>query len=240
MRTYNRETFPKLIDHTGLDQDKDNSYMDKLCDEANEYDFKMVAINSAQTAYCKKRLEGSGIHVGAAVSFPLGQMTIASKVFETLDAINNGADEIDYVINLSEVKNQNWSYIEEEMSEIVGVCREHDVISKVIFETFLLTKEEIVKVAEIAKKIQPDFVKTSTGKVGGGATAEDVTLMKQTVGNKVKVKASGGVRTFDDVLRMLEAGAERIGCSQSIKIVEEFNAYLIEHGIDEITIGDVL
>lgn len=238
MRKYNRENFPKLIDHTGLDNDKDNAYMDQLCQEAIDYNFKMVAINSVQTAYCKERLKGTDISVGAAISFPLGQTTIEAKVFETRNAIEHGADEIDYVLNISEVKNKNWDYIKDEMKQIVDLCKKNHVISKVIFETYLLTKEEIVQVAKIASEVQPDFVKTSTGKVEGGATVEDVLLMKQHVGEKVKVKASGKVRTFEDVHQLLIAGAERIGCSQSIHIVKQFEEYLRENNLSELVIED--
>ena len=236
MRKYNKESFAKLIDHTGLDSNQDDTYMDKLCQEAKEYHFKMVAINSVQTAYCKKLLEGTDVHVGAAVSFPLGQTTIETKVFETKDAIGNGADEIDYVINISEVKNKNWDYIKDEMTQIVRVCQEHKVISKVIFENCYLDRDEIIEVAKIATEVKPDFIKTSTGKATGGATAEDVKLMKETVGDVVKVKASGGIRSFEDVHKMLQAGAERIGCSQSIKIMEQFEEYLKANNLEELVI----
>ncbi len=182
----------------------------------------MVAVNSAPVALCKEYLKGSQVHVGAAISFPLGQTTIESKVFETKNAIANGADEIDYVINLVELKNKNYGYIKEEMERIVSVCREAGVISKVIFENCYLTKEEIRKVAQIAKEVKPDFIKTSTGFGTGGATVEDVKLMKSVVGDAVKVKAAGGIRDWKTCKAMIEAGAERIGTSSSLKILEEF------------------
>ena len=184
----------------------------------------MVAINSAPVALCHELLKDTDIHVGAAISFPLGQTTIETKVFETEDAIRKGADEIDYVVNLGEVKNGNYDYIRREMESIVKVCREHQVISKVIFEICYLTEEEIVRIAEIAREVKPDFVKTSTGFGTSGATVEAVRLMKQTVGEEVKVKAAGGIRSWADCKAMLDAGAERIGTSSMLKILEEFDA----------------
>ena len=183
----------------------------------------MVAINSTQTKLCKELLKGTDIHVGAAISFPLGQTTIETKVFETKDAIANGADEIDYVINITELKEKNYDYIKEEMTQIVDVCRKHNVISKVIFENCYLTDEEKIKLCEIALEVKPDFIKTSTGFGTGGATVEDVKLMKSIVKDTVKVKAAGGIRDLDTCLKMIEAGAERIGTSSAIKITEAYN-----------------
>ena len=183
----------------------------------------MVAINSTQTKLCKELLKGTDIHVGAAISFPLGQTTIETKVFETKDAIANGADEIDYVINITELKEKNYDYIKEEMTQIVDVCRKHNVISKVIFENCYLTDEDKIKLCEIAFEIKPDFIKTSTGFGTGGATIEDVKLMKSIVKDTVKVKAAGGIRDLDTCLKMIEAGAERIGTSSAIKITEAYN-----------------
>src|SRR5699024_86825 len=236
LRVYNRNNFSKIFDHTGLDNDKNQDYLKRLCSEAKEYKFKMVAINSVHTAYCDILLKDTEIGVGAAVSFPLGQTTIKTKLFEIMDAINNGATEIDYVINISEVKNENWEYITEEMKKIVTVCKKRKVISKVIFENALLENEEIIQLAKIAKEIKPDFIKTSTGKAFSGAKIEDVKLMKEIVGNEVKIKAAGGIRSFRSVIKMLEAGAERIGTSQSIKIMNEFEEYLTKHNMDEIII----
>ena len=191
-----------------------------------EYGFAMVAINSSPVACCKELLKDSKVHVGAAISFPLGQTTIETKVFETKNAIENGADEIDYVINIGELKNGNYAYIEDEMEQIVKLCRDNNVLIKVIFENCYLEKDEIVKVAEIAKKVKPDFIKTSTGFGPSGATVEDVKLMKETVGDEVKVKAAGGIRDLETCLAMIEAGAERIGCSKSIEITEAYKKQL--------------
>lgn len=217
-----KEQLANMFDHTLLKPFVTNEDFKKLCDDSKKYGFKMVAINSAPVALCKEYLKGSPVHVGAAISFPLGQTSIETKVFETKDAIANGADEIDYVINVVELKNKNYAYIQEEMERIVSVCRKAGVLSKVIFENCYLSKEEIQKVAQIAKEVKPDFIKTSTGFGTGGATVEDVKLMKSVVGDEVKVKAAGGIRDWKTCKAMIEAGAERIGTSSSIKILEEF------------------
>ena len=211
-----------MIDHTNLKAFADDAAFQKLCDEARNYQFKMVAINPAQTVRCKEKLKGCPVHVGAAIGFPLGQTTLECKIFETKDAVEKGADEIDYVINVAELKNKNYDYIRKEMEEIVGICKEAGVISKVIFENCYLTDEEKRKVAEIAKEVRPDFIKTSTGFGTGGATAEDVKLMKSVVGDDVKVKAAGGIRDLETALAMIKAGAERLGTSAGVEIIEEY------------------
>lgn len=213
-----------MVDHTLLKADAQKAGFEKLCQEADEYGFKMVAINSAPVSMCKELLKDSPVHIGAAIGFPLGQTSIAVKVFEVDDAIKNGADEIDYVINIRELKDGNLDYIEREMVDIVAVCRENNVLSKVILENCYLTNEEKIAVCEIAKKVQPDFVKTSTGFGASGATVEDVKLMKDVVGSDVKVKAAGGIRDFVTAKTMIEAGAERLGTSAGIQIVEEYKA----------------
>ena len=217
-----KEQLVKLFDHTCLYAYATEAHMKKLCDEARAYNFAMVAVNSVQVKRCKKFLKDTDVHVGAAISFPLGQTTIASKVFETVDAIQNGADEIDYVINITELKEGNYDYIREEMRQIVAECRKANVISKVIFENCYLTQEEKEILCKIALEVKPDFIKTSTGFGTGGATLEDVKLMKSIVGDAVKVKAAGGVRDLETFLAMVEAGAERIGTSAAVKITEEF------------------
>ena len=217
------EQLANMIDHTNLKAFADDAAFEKLCDEAKKYNFKMVAINPAQTVKCKKKLEGSPVHVGAAIGFPLAQTTLECKIFETKDAIEKGADEIDYVINVAELKNKNYDYIKKEMEEIVKICREAGKTSKVIFENCYLTDDEKRKVAEIAKEVKPDFIKTSTGFGTGGATVEDVKLMKSVVGDEVKVKAAGGIRDLKTALAMIEAGAERLGTSAGVAIVEEYN-----------------
>jgi deoxyribose-phosphate aldolase len=216
------EQLANMVDHTNLKAFADEGMFQKLCDEAKTYNFKMVAINPAQTERCKKMLNGTPVHVGAAIGFPLGQTTLECKIFETKDAIQKGADEIDYVINIAELKNKNYAYIKTEMQEIVKICRENHVISKMIFENCYLTEEEKMFLAKIALEIKPDFIKTSTGFGTGGATAEDVKLMKSIVGDAVKVKAAGGIRDLKTALEMVAAGAERLGTSAGVEIIEAY------------------
>ncbi len=211
-----------MVDHTQLAAYAGPELFEKLCKEAVDYGFRMVAINSVQVEFCKNILKGTDVHVGAAIAFPLGQCTIKSKMFETEDAIKNGADEIDYVLNIPKLIAGDVDYIRTEMEGIVGLCRDANVISKVIFENCYLTKDQIELAAKIAKDVHPDFIKTSTGFGTGGATVEDVALMKKTVGSEVKVKAAGGVRTKEAFIAMIEAGAERIGTSSGVKIIDSF------------------
>lgn len=211
-----------MVDHTNLKAYADDAAFQKLCDEARNYHFKMVAINPAQVVRCKEKLSGCPVHVGAAIGFPLGQTTLECKLFETRDAIEKGADEIDYVINIAELKNGNYDYIRKEMEEIVKICREANIISKVIFENCYLTDNEKRKMAEIAKEVKPDYIKTSTGFGTGGTTVKDVALMKSVVGDKVKVKAAGGIRDLKTALAMVEAGAERLGTSAGVEIIEAY------------------
>ena len=224
------EKLAKYFDHTLLKAYASDADFKVFCEESAKYGVKMVAINSVPVQKCKKYLEGSDVLVGAAIGFPLGQTTVENKLHETAEAIENGADEIDYVINIGELKSGNLAYVEDEMRRIVALCRAHGKTVKVIFENCYLTREEKVSLCEIARRVKPDFVKTSTGfgtPSGGaavGATVEDVRLMKSLVGDEVKVKAAGGVRTLADALAMIEAGAERIGTSASVRIIEEFNA----------------
>lgn len=226
MKQLSVKELANYFDHTLLKPYVMDADFKKLCEDADCYGFKMVAINSAPVALCREYLKNSEVHVGAAIGFPLGQTTIETKLFETKDAIEKGADEIDYVINIIELKNKNYDYIKNEMKTIVDYCREKDVLSKVIFENCYLTKEEITQVAQIAKEVKPDFIKTSTGFGTGGATCEDVKLMKTIVGNDVKVKAAGGIRDLETCLAMIEAGAERIGSSSSIEITEAYKKML--------------
>ena len=170
METMTRKKLAGMMDHTFLKAYATDKDFEKLCGEAKEHGFAMVAINSSPVKLCKALLKDTDVHVGAAISFPLGQTTIETKVFETKKAIEDGADEIDYVINIGELKMGNYDYIKKEMEAIVAVCRENNVLSKVIFENCYLEKEEIVRVAQIAKEVKPDFIKTSTGFSTNGAT----------------------------------------------------------------------
>lgn len=209
------------FDHTFLKAYATESDFVKLCNEAKELGCRMVAINSYPVKLCKELLKGTDVHVGAAIGFPLGQTTMKSKLYEAENAIKEGADEIDYVINIGEAKMHHWDYIAEEMKGIVALCRENSVISKVIFENCYLEKSEIIELAKIAKEIKPDFIKTSTGFGTGGATAEDVKLMKEYVGDEVQVKAAGGIKNLQTCMEMIEAGATRIGTSSSVEIINE-------------------
>ena len=217
-----KEELARIFDHTFLKAYASRDDFIQLCNEAKSIGAAMVAINSEPVKLCKELLQGTNIHVGAAISFPLGQTTLDIKLAETKQAIDDGADEIDYVINIGKAKMHDWNYIEQEMRSIVELCHENQVICKVIFENCYLTKEEIVKIAEIAKEVKPDYIKTSTGFGTSGATVEDVRLMKETVGDEVKVKAAGGIRDWKTCRAMIEAGASRIGTSSSLKILEEF------------------
>lgn len=221
-QTITAQELCRLFDHTNLKAFASQEDFRKLCGEAAEHHFAMVAINSSPVAFCKSLLKDTDVHVGAAISFPLGQTTIETKVFETKDAIANGADEIDYVVNVGELKNGRWDYIQREMEAIVSVCRDKGILSKVIFENCYLEKQEIEKLARIALEVKPNFIKTSTGFGAGGATVEDVKLMKQVVGDAVQVKAAGGIRGWETCAAMIDAGATRIGTSSSLKILQEF------------------
>lgn len=218
------EAAANIIDNTVLKPFITNETWAELCKLSREYGFKTVAINNAGIEYCAKLLKGSAVLVDAAVSFPLGQSTIETKVFETEDAINKGAGEVDYVINIVELKNRNYNYIKREMEEIVSICRKNHVISKVIFETCYLTKDEIIKMCEIANSVKPDFIKTSTGFGEYGAKLEDVRVMREFASEEIKIKASGGIRTLDDFLNFVEAGADRIGTSSGKKIIDEYKS----------------
>ena len=216
------EEITQYIDHTLLKPYASKEAMQAFCNEAKELKVKMVAINSYYTKFCKELLKDTTIHVGAAISFPLGQPTIAVKAFETIEAIKDGADEIDYVLNLAKVKDGDFTYIEEEMETIVKICREAGIISKVIFENCYLTKDEIRKCAQIAKEVKPDFIKTSTGFGTSGALIEDVKIMLETVDGVCKVKAAGGIRDYKTFNEFINLGVERIGTSSTKTIIKEF------------------
>ncbi len=213
-----------LIDNTLLQPYRNKRELQDFCREAMQYGFRMVAVNSGVSDICREVLAGSEVHVGAAVGFPFGTNTIEAKVYETEDAIRNGADEIDYVINLGKLKDGNLCYIEDEMTRIKNACDgfERMIILKVILETCYLTEEEIREVCRIALKVKPDFVKTSTGYGSAGAKVENVRLMKSVVGDQVGIKAAGGIRDRDTLLEMVKAGASRIGTSSGVKIIQQF------------------
>lgn len=222
--TLTPEKLAKYFDHTQLRAYAVNRDFEKLCEESRRYGFAMVAINPAPVKFCKELLAGTDIHVGAAIGFPLGQTTIEDKAAEAERAIENGADEIDYVINITQLKEKNYGYIEREMAEIVTLCRKRSVLSKVIFENCYLEQGEKEQMCRIACNVKPDFIKTSTGFGTGGATFEDVALMKSLVKDTVKIKAAGGIRDLETALHMIDLGVSRIGSTASVAIVEELIA----------------
>lgn len=214
--------YAKYIDHTLLKPDASLEAIDKLCEEAKKYQFASVCVNPCFVERCYSILRGSGVKVCTVIGFPLGANTSFIKVEEAKEAIFDGAEEIDMVINISKLKEHDDAYIENEIHS-VKKCLKQGYILKVIIETCLLTEEEKVRACLIAKKAGADFVKTSTGFSTGGATKEDIALMRKTVGLDMGVKASGGIRTKEAFLEMIAAGATRIGTSSGIKIIEELN-----------------
>ncbi len=209
--------YNKLIDHTLLKPDASIEALKNLCAEAKKYNFKSVCVNPAFIDFCKKELEGSDVLVCTVIGFPLGATLPQAKALETREAVFAGADEIDMVINVSMLKAGNDEYVYNEIAKVRRSCEGKTL--KVIIETCLLTDEEKVRACLLAKKAKADFVKTSTGFSNGGATVHDVRLMRETVGEEMGVKASGGVRTHEDLLAMVEAGATRIGTSSGPKII---------------------
>ena len=207
----------KYIDHTLLKADASLEAIKKLCDEAKEYNFKSVCVNTCNIEFCKKQLEGSDVLVCTVVGFPLGAMSSEAKVFEAADAIKKGADEVDMVINIGRLKDKDLAYCTNEIKAIKQACG--DKTLKVIIETCLLSDEQIVDACNCVLDGGADFVKTSTGFSTAGATFEGVALMKKTVGDRCLIKAAGGVRSHEDMLKMIELGANRIGTSSGTKLI---------------------
>lgn len=207
----------KYIDHTLLKADSVKDQIDQLLQEAKEFDFASVCVNPSWVSYCAKELTGTDVKVCTVVGFPLGATTSATKAFETENAIANGADEIDMVINIGALKQGDFETVEKDIKAVVDASG--DKLVKVIIETCLLTDEEKVKACTLAVNAGADFVKTSTGFSTGGATVSDVKLMRQTVGPDIGVKAAGGARSLEDALAFIEAGATRIGTSSGVKII---------------------
>lgn len=212
------EILAKFIDHTALTAEKTERDIIQLCHEAIQYGFYSVCINSGYIPIAKKMLASSSVKICTVVGFPLGAMLTQVKAFEASEAIQAGADEIDMVINVGWLKSGNWADVESDIQGVLAACGDKPL--KVIIETCLLTETEIVQVCEICRKLQVAFVKTSTGFSHGGATVQDVALMKKTVGD-IGVKASGGIRDNPTALAMIQAGASRIGASASIAILEK-------------------
>ena len=208
----------KYIDHTILKATASSADVQKLCEEAIEHEFYSVCVNGCYVADAKHLLQGTDVKVAAVVGFPLGAMTTTSKVFEAKEAIENGASEIDMVINVAKLKDGEFDYVENEIRLIKEAIGNN--VLKVIIETCYLTDEEKVKACELSLVAKADFVKTSTGFGTGGATYEDVKLMKSVVGDNAKVKASGGVRDKETAQKYVDLGAERLGTSSGIDIVK--------------------
>ncbi|NNI31938.1 deoxyribose-phosphate aldolase [Pasteurella multocida] len=213
----------QFIDHTALTAEKTEQDIIQLCDEAITHQFWSVCINSAYIPLAKQKLAGTPVKICTVVGFPLGANLSTVKAFETTEAIKAGADEIDMVINVGWIKSNKWDAVEKDIATVLAACAGKPL--KVILETFLLSKDEIVKACEICKTLNVAFVKTSTGFNRGGATKEDVALMKRTVGD-IGVKASGGVRDTETAIAMINAGASRIGASAGIAII---------HGLQDVS-----
>lgn len=207
------------IDHTLLKPDATEKQVEKLCREAVEYSFASVCVNSSMVAVAAKLLRGSGVKVCSVVGFPLGAMSTEAKAFEAKKAVDDGAAEIDMVINIGALKDKREQAVFEDIKAVRDACG-RGIILKTIIETCLLTDDEKREACRIAVKAGADFVKTSTGFSSGGATVSDVELMKEAAGGKAAVKASGGIRSHEDALRMIKAGAQRLGTSSGIAIVQ--------------------
>ena len=206
------------IDHTLLKPEAVESQFEQLCNEAVKYKFKSVCVNSSWVPYVAKKLRGTGVIVCSVIGFPLGGMDTRSKAFEARSAIASGATELDMVINVGALKSGNLKLVEEDIRAIKRACRSTTLL-KVILETGLLTEAEKILACEIAKKADADFVKTSTGFAGSGATLADVALMRRIVGSKMGVKASGGIKTYDQAIALINAGANRLGCGASVAVI---------------------
>lgn len=213
-----KKELARMIDHTSLKIEVSRVDVEKLCEEARRYHFASVAINPVNVALAAKILRGTDVKVDAALGFFLGAYPIDFKVFEVKDAIEKGAEELDMVMNVGALRSGDYDLVRREMEAFVKAAG--DKVSKIILETSLLTDEEKIKACEIAKEAGVKFVKTSTGFGPSGATVQDVKLMRKTVGPDMGVKASGGIRTTEDALAMIEAGANRLGTSSGIKIIK--------------------
>jgi deoxyribose-phosphate aldolase len=208
----------KYIDHTLLKPEATQEQVKKLCEEAARHHFYSVCVNSSWAEYCARRLGGTGVKVCAVVGFPLGAMDSRAKAFEARTAIANGANEIDMVMNVGAMKAKNLKLVREDMLSVRRACRT-DIVLKVILETCMLSDDEKVLACQIAKDVEADYVKTSTGFNKAGTTVSDIALMRRTVGPKMGVKAAGGVRSYEDAIAMIRAGATRLGPSSGVLLV---------------------
>ncbi|TNK82487.1 deoxyribose-phosphate aldolase [Mycoplasmopsis pullorum] len=210
--------YNKMIDHTYLKPEATQKDIDKLIQEAIQYDVKTVCVNSSWVKYAKEKLVNSGIGITSVVGFPLGAMISQAKAHEAKLAIDHGADEIDMVINIGRLKQKDYEYVLNDIKAVKSACGSH--ILKVIIETALLTTDEIKKATEIVLKSGAEFVKTSTGFSYRGASLEDIQIMKSVVGDQIEIKAAGGISNLDDLIAMYNAGATRFGTSRTVSILE--------------------
>jgi len=210
----------KYIDHTNLKSYATKEDIIKLCEEAKKYGFYAVCVNPYRVKLAKEHLKGTDIKVASVIGFPLGATPTEVKVFEAKKALENGADELDMVINIGALKDKDYEYVKKDIEDVTKVAHEKGAIVKVIIETCYLSEEEKEIACKLAMEAGADFVKTSTGFGTGGATIEDVKLMRKVVGDKLGVKAAGGIRTYEEALAMINAGANRIGTSSGVKIIE--------------------
>ncbi len=213
--------FARYFDHTLLKADATPEQIAQLCDEARQYGFASVCVNPVNVKQCARALKGSGVDVCTVVGFPLGATTTAVKVFEAQQAIRAGAREVDMVLNVGALKAGNYELVKGDIAEVAEACHTQEAILKVIIEAALLTDEEKEVACQLSMAAGADFVKTSTGFGPGGATADDVALMRRVVGPALGVKAAGGIRSYADAVKMIDAGASRIGASASVQIVQE-------------------
>ena len=210
--------YAKMIDHTLLKPEATKEQVKNLCEEAVQYGFHSVCVNSSFVYYCAELLKDSDVKVCTVIGFPLGAMSTAGKAAEAQAAVADGAEELDMVIHVGMIKSGDWDYVKQDIASVVEAAGDKASV-KVILETCLLTDEEKRKACMICKEAGASFVKTSTGFSNGGATVKDVALMREAVGSDMGVKASGGIRDKEAAIRMLEAGAERLGTSSGVKIV---------------------
>lgn len=215
-----REEIAKIIDHTILKPEASIEKLKKLCSEALENNFASVCVNPCNVALAAKELKGSNVKVCTVIGFPLGASTSKVKSFETEDAIKNGAEEVDMVINIGKLKDKDYDYVREDIKAVINSAK-GKALTKVIIETCLLTDEEKIMACKLSKEVGADFVKTSTGFSTYGAKVYDIKLMRQTVGNSMGIKASGGIHNLQEVKALVAAGATRIGASASILICEQ-------------------
>lgn len=209
----------KIIDHTLLKADATEAQIKALCEDAIANDFASVCVNSYWVAYCKRLLKDSDVKVCTVIGFPLGAMSTNAKAFEAKQAVSDGADELDMVINVGELKAEHFTAVQKDIEAVVEAAQGACV--KVILETCLLSKEQIVKACEICVAAQAAYVKTSTGFSVSGASVSDVKLMKETVNNRCKVKAAGGISTYEEMMDMIHAGADRIGTSKGVQLLHK-------------------